>query len=247
MGHDPTAATGANGPFDEGYNPNNGSTLTLRSQLLHSPFWKQWLQWVIACGIGGALVAAMLAFGGVLIPPIEDALRDNVPLLLLFVAGAAAAELLFSLPQWLILRRYPFPANRWIDSTVLGGVAGVAVAAIAVFPFGALVVNVLHLPGWVATTCLAAIAGAVLGSVQGLAVRLHGRRLQRWVLASAAGIVGLVAGIAATYGSTQSLAGGLIVGGLAYGLITGTAAWFQAINALAILGTIHHPSGRSGE
>jgi hypothetical protein len=247
MGQDPSATTAGNGPADEGYNLNSGSKLARRAQLLASPFWKKWLQWVIACGIGGALVSAMLASGGALIPPIEDALRGNIPVLLLFVAGAAAAELLFSLPQWLILRRYSFPANRWIDSTVFGGVLGVAGAAIAVFPFGALAVNVLHLPGWVTTTCLAALAGAILGAVQGWAVQLHGRHLQRWVLASAAGVVGLAAGIgvAMTYGSTWSVTEGLIVGGIAYGLITGAAAWSQPVNALAILGTIQQSSGRT--
>lgn len=162
-----------------------------------------YISWIVVSAAGGALVTiAVSTFS---------------------VVGILFSGALFATPQWLVLRLWMPRASRWVHSTALSVLGGLATAAATVWPVGVPVVSMLNLPDRLMWVYACLVAGGIVGSIQMLIVPVRVTDPRWWVPVSALGVLALVAvpmQIIAGAGIALKPAELGLVGGAAYGMAT---------------------------
>lgn len=178
-----------------------------------------WMWWTGACAAGGALLGVL--------PLLNQTwqMAASLPYGVAMVLTLLIPGWLFAVPQWLVLRSRLELSSRWLVATALGGAGGLLLSFLVGFPLGG-GLRLLRGPEWLLSPIAGLVIGSAVGAVQAPILR-HYRTVEqsRWILSSALGGLAMVTfgAVASGLDSAVSIAGGLIIGGWLYGMITGLA------------------------
>ncbi len=178
-----------------------------------------WMGWTGACAAAGALLGLLFLLDQIWV------MVASLPYGVAVVLTLLTPAWLFAVPQWLVLRSRWQWSSRWLVATALGGAGGLLLSFVVGFPLGA-GLRLLGGPEWLLSPIMGVVIGSTMGSVQAPILRHYNVVGENcWILSSAVGgLAMLTAGAAASaLNSRIAIAGGLLIGGCLYGMITGSA------------------------
>lgn len=178
---------------------------------------RDWLSWILACGVGEALGLVAVVGVDLLLRLLLDrsVLRLHGLLSLLLLVGLGVLEgLIIGYCQWTVLgRRYPsLRLRRWLRVTVWAGGLAWFLGTLPALSFAAYVVLNIPLPSRLLPLMAIPVGitlGGIYGILQWLEFRQHARHGQRWITANVLAwppTMGLLFAGTALFNSAPSLA-----------------------------------------